>query len=285
MKAKTTVFEFSDVDELRAEIIAGSSSPGMRKGYCFQRAVALELVNPHTSALWQLIVSELRALGLIVTPIPLQSRKVSFFKKNSEIKQDWVCNAQDVKNKGEATTTKKKGDICGPRVIDADGVPWDIIIEAKNYTSPHNDKLKKFYERGYGKNMTATKEIFIYLCLNPMPDSTPAFQSRMKTNKVFLLINGLRKQDCTLDIHFLSTPGQHLSIGELKERLIPSITSNPSLLGVKETPTYIDVGGTERGSCNTCEEGECPQFVRGKDGTCSICGCLPARHENLSKKQ
>jgi hypothetical protein len=38
MKEKTTVFEFNNVEELKCEIIAGSSSPDKRTGYCFQRA-------------------------------------------------------------------------------------------------------------------------------------------------------------------------------------------------------------------------------------------------------
>ncbi len=38
MNENTTAFEFKDVNELNAEIVAGSSAPQKRKGYCFQRA-------------------------------------------------------------------------------------------------------------------------------------------------------------------------------------------------------------------------------------------------------
>jgi hypothetical protein len=84
MRGQSTVFEFEDVEGLSAEITSSSSAPDKKKGYCFQRArmlisiivliflVALELVNPQVSKFWELIINELKTLGLAVAPIPLK---------------------------------------------------------------------------------------------------------------------------------------------------------------------------------------------------------------------
>jgi hypothetical protein len=200
----------------------------------------VEVVNPQVSKFWNLIVDELKNLGLVVSPIlpkryfrllPLILTSVQpsyqVLQENDEIEQDRVCNAQHVKNKGEKNNTNKKGDICGMRVKEANGIEWEVIIEAKNYTTPQNPKLTEFYDRGYKHNNTMTKEIYIYVSLNPMMD-TPTVKSRKKRNKVFLLINGLEAENCSLDIHFLSGPNR-ISVHELVQKLAPSIAPTPTI--------------------------------------------------------
>jgi len=242
MQNRFAKFEFRDVFELAAEITSASSSPDKRKGYCFQRVLSLELLHPTLSNFWKLIVNELKKLGLSVLPKDITNPKVKFFKTDNEIEQDRVCNAQDVKCKGEKRTTKKKADICGMRVQEQDtnGTIWEVSIEAKNYTSKQNDKLNKFYERVYQKNKTETKEIYIYVSLNPFVDILTV-QSRKKTNKVFLLINGIKSEDCSLDIHFLSRTNL-MTVDELAKKLIPSITTTPTLLNPIPSLPVIRVG-------------------------------------------
>jgi hypothetical protein len=141
--------------------------------------------------------------------------------------------------KGEKNNTKKKGDICGPRVLDTDSECWNMIIEAKNYTSNHNRKLCEFYERSYAKT-TNDKEIFIYLSLNKSQESFTYYSCR-KENKVFLFINGLKKEDSTLNLSFLSKPGQ-LSMQELKAELsvnLPSINQSKLLFNALNAPKNI----------------------------------------------
>jgi len=116
--------------------------------------------------------------------------------------------AQDVKLKGVSSRARKTGDIAGIRTQDDKGNIWSIFIEAKNSTTPKylNDELKKFYK--YGKQKDATYEIY------------------KKGNKIFLVIHGLKKEDCTLDIHFLSNPQQGVNMQQLIEKLSPLIPPN-----------------------------------------------------------
>jgi len=54
----------------------------------------------------------------------------------------------------------------------------------------------------------------------------------------------------------------------------------------KPKATNVDAGGTVRGECTECKEGECPKYVVGKTGSdCDICGHKPAKHVNLSKSE
>jgi hypothetical protein len=167
-----------------------------------------------------------------VRPANFFSNKIKFFKNNDEIIQNRICNAQDVKVSGQPRTAKKRGDICGMRVKDVDGVEWEVSIEVKNYTTNHNAKLSEFFDRVYKSNVTKTKEIYIYLSLNRMEN--PVHLSCKKQNKVFLLLNGLEPKDYTLDIRFLSTPVEGMTVSELVGKLVPSITRKPTLQNVPQ---------------------------------------------------
>jgi hypothetical protein len=145
-----------------------------------------------------------------------------------------------MKNKGEKRTTTKKGDICGMRVREGNGTEREISIEAKNCTTKQNTKLKKFYEKVYERNIMPKKEIYIYVSLHPMVDKKPVIESRKKTNKVFLLINGLKAENCSLDIHFLSGVNR-ISVDELVQKLAPSITTTPT---IQNLPGHINSTGT-----------------------------------------
>lgn len=86
MQRRITIFEFSDVEQLRSEIQCGNIAPDKRKGYCFQRAgiffswnlkyitnylsslVALELVHMSSSNFWKLMIKKISDLGVKVSP-------------------------------------------------------------------------------------------------------------------------------------------------------------------------------------------------------------------------
>jgi len=71
MKGRITMFEFSDVEQLRSEIECGNLAPDKRKGYCFQLSVALELMNPPISKLWKLITHKISELKVKMSLLPL----------------------------------------------------------------------------------------------------------------------------------------------------------------------------------------------------------------------
>jgi len=71
MKGRITMFEFSDVEQLRSEIECGNLAPDKRKGYCFQLSVALELMNPPISKLWKLITQKISELKVKMSPLSL----------------------------------------------------------------------------------------------------------------------------------------------------------------------------------------------------------------------
>lgn len=236
------------MDQLRCEIESGNIAPDKRKGYCFQRAgicdienqwhfnissVALELVNPSISNLWKLIIQKISKLGIEMSPVPviklvclrfyktdgwlLFSRKIKLFAQDSEIVQDRVCIAQDVKVKGLPPKTRKTGDIAGIRARDKNGNIWPIYIETKNSKTNYylNNQLDKFYEHVQKKK--ETNEICIYLSLftieNPSKNS-----EILKNGSIFLVIHGLEKEDCTLDIEFFTNFQQEVTVEQLLEK-------------------------------------------------------------------
>ena len=55
MKGRVTIFEFSDLDQLRSEIVCGIIASDKRKGYCFQRAGIFgisEVIDIFNKLLW-----------------------------------------------------------------------------------------------------------------------------------------------------------------------------------------------------------------------------------------
>src|SRR5689334_17824734 len=103
---------------------------------------------------------------------------------------------QDVNLKGvQRKDAQRTGDITGIQVKDAKKMAWSIFIEAKNGTdeSKLRSGLIKFFK--HANNRNTTHEIFIYLSYHEFkkPPVEPYFEKT--TNKLFLIINGIRKRD------------------------------------------------------------------------------------------
>jgi len=218
MKERITIFEFTDVHQLASEIECGILAADKRKGYCFQRSAALELVNPAISNLWKLIMQKIANLGVKMSPMPLTSRRILLFDQDSTVVQDRVFMAQDVKISG---VQKKTGDIAGIRARDDKGNLWDIFIEAKNATTQSylNKGLTNFFKHGMDRN--ATFEIYIYLSLLRIENPSGVSHMNKNKDKIFLVIPGLQKEDCTLDIYFLSNPQAAMTMQQLVAKLSP----------------------------------------------------------------
>lgn len=62
--------------------------------------------------------------------------------------------------------------------------------------------------------------------------------------------------------------------------------SNGNNNNAENRPLNLDDNGTSRGHCKFCCEEDCPKFVyRATDGSCRVCGCTAARHQNLNYLQ
>jgi len=276
------------VNQLACEIGCANSAPDKRKGYCFQRAVALELINAGVSKLWDLIIKSIADVGFTMSPVPVTSRKILMFAQDSDVVQDRVCLSQDIQvpkhKKTDKTKTgkNKTGDVAGLRARDGKGNLWDIKIEAKN--SLKDDYLQKGLEKFFqlGEKRSSTHEIYVYLSLFAMCDHpTLASHASADGTKIFLLIHGLHKDDCTLDIHFLSNPNPSgITLQELVQKLSPP-NIPPKISGAADR--NVDLGGTERGMCLECKA-QCPRYLSQNGIDCVLCGHKAAQHQNLQQK-
>src|SRR5690606_4630958 len=114
---------------------------------------------------------------------------------------------QDVRLKGvQQKESQRTGDVAGMRVKDKDNNFWNIFVEAKNGTTQENLKngLDKFFS--HAKQRTTTHEIFVYLSYHQINNPPHKSEYNKESNKMYLIIDGIKKQDFTLDIEFLSHP-------------------------------------------------------------------------------
>ncbi len=140
---------------------------------------------------------------------------------------------QDVVKKGNAQRT---GDIAGMRVKDENNTYWSVFIEMKNGTTQQKLKkgLKKFFD--HAEKRKRKNEIFIYLSYYSIENPPPKKSKFDKKNKkLYIIIDGIKKDDFTLDIEFLSTPNSGVTMQQLLEKLkinssnlhaVPQIISN-----------------------------------------------------------
>lgn len=141
--------------------------------------------------------------------------QIKFFAQDSEIVEDRVCVVQDVK-KGNGQRT---GDIAGMRVKDENNTNWKVFIEAKNAKSQQylKDGLTKFFSHAEGRK--EKKEIFVYLSYYSIENPPKKSKFDKKNKKLYIIIDGIKKDDFTLDIKFLSTPNSGVTMQQLLEKL------------------------------------------------------------------
>lgn len=169
----------------------------------------------------------------------LLSHKIKLFAQDSEVVQDQICMVQDVILKGiQRKNAQRTGDITGMRVKDDKNNYWSIFIEAKNVID--QGKLKKGLEKffDHAKKREATHEIFVYLSYHQIKN--PPHESKLdkESNKLYLIIDDITKEDFTLDICFLSNPKESVTVQQLLTKLSPSIppkVMNESMKGMHST--------------------------------------------------
>lgn len=157
----------------------------------------------------------------------VKSRKIKLFAQDSEVVQDRICMVQDVSLKGiQRKNTQRTGDIAGIRVKDDNDNYWRIFIEGKNGTDQGKLKkgLKKFFS--HAQQRKTTHEIFIYLSYHQIKNPPHNSEFDKESNKLYLIIDGIKKGDFTLDIAFLSNPQEGVTTRQLLEKLSPSIPPN-----------------------------------------------------------
>ena len=139
---------------------------------------------------------------------------------------------QDVVKKGNAQRT---GYIAGMRVKDENNTYWSVFIEMKNGTTQQKLKngLKKFFD--HAEKRKRKNEIFIYLSYYSIENPPKKSKFDKKNKKLYIIIDGIKKDDFTLDIEFLSTPNSGVTMQQLLEKLkinssnlhaVPQIISN-----------------------------------------------------------
>jgi hypothetical protein len=131
-------------------------------------------------------------------------------------------------NKSGKLVFKTTGDVSGMSVR-SDNQNWTIYLEAKNakqYSSKWLPKFKSFSNLEYS----------IFILLSHHSFSQLENQSERKGKIIYLVLNGISKEDFSLDIEYASESNSIVTLEELKKRLnFKSKTSNNSL----DTPAQV----------------------------------------------
>ena len=154
----------------------------------------------------------------------MSSRKIKLFAQDNDVIQDQICMVQGVKLKGvKRINSQRTGDIAGMRAKDDKDNYWSIFIEGKNRTDQGNlnKGLNKLFS--HAKRRNTKNEIFIYLSYHQIKNPKQKSNFDSVNNNLYLIIDGIKKEDFTLDIKFLSNPKERVTFTQLLEKLSPLI--------------------------------------------------------------
>lgn len=215
IKSKIELFHFKDVNDLSCEIIAAATSdPQKRKGYCFQRAVALELVNKRSKFLYKIINEINSKYNIKLMPKLTIERKIYYFNQDKDIRDDRVYMVNE-------NNKKKTGDVKLQRVlVSEDKKEHSIILELKNSTTEsYLVKGLQNFKETVKKHNPDHSTFYIYVSMHKFKHSL----NLGETGKNLMVLSGLEKEDFTIDVKSLSDPDSNMSVNIIKE-LFPDIT-------------------------------------------------------------